>query len=74
MINEKFKIILKDVKDTSEVPKDLNIYYHCLECDDIIPSVPKDNIACRCDNIYIDIDMWRLDIRDYTKFEVVKHI
>jgi len=44
----------------------------CLQCSDVIPSVPEDNISCRCDNIYIDIDMWRLDIDDFEKMEVVK--
>ncbi len=57
--------------NTDQVPKDLNLYYHCKTCGDIIRSVPEDNIGCACGNIFIDKDCWRLVVEDFAAFEVV---
>lgn len=67
-----YTLVGKGYTDTSEVPKDQGLYYKCSRCGEVIPSIPKDNTACSCDNIYIDIDMWRLDIEDFSRMEVVK--
>lgn len=68
----KYDIVVKNIKDTSEAPKDNDLFYRCRNCGGIIPSIPKDNIGCECGNIFIDIEYWRLAIRDYSLFEVVK--
>lgn len=60
--------------DTSQIPKGDDLYYHCLRCGDIYPSWPKDNENCTCNNIVIDIDMNRLAVEDFTKFEVDKKV
>jgi hypothetical protein len=57
--------------DTSQVPRDHNLFYHCKECGDVIPSVPKDNVGCTCGNVIIDKDMHRLSVWDFGQFEVV---
>ena len=67
----RFELLGDNYTDTSEVPKDEDIYYRCLECGEIIPSVPKDNIGCRCGNIFIDKDCWRLVVTDIRKLEVL---
>ena len=67
----RFELLGGNYTDTSEVPKDEDIYYRCLECGEIIPSVPKDNIGCRCGNIFIDEDCWRLVVTDIRKLEVL---
>jgi hypothetical protein len=67
-----FQIIGKNYKNTADVPKDDDIYYRCTDCGDIIPSVPDDNIGCKCGNIYIDKDWWRLVVVDFGKFEVLR--
>ncbi len=72
MKNWDYEIIVADVHDTSEVPKDKDIYYRCKSCGGIIPSLPKDNVGCQCGNVFIDIDYWRLAVDDYSLFEVIK--
>lgn len=41
--------------------------YQCPECGDFIPSRPRDysEASCQCRNLAIDIDMWRLGVRQY---------
>jgi len=72
MNSNEYEVILKNATDTRDIPKGTDLSYRCLSCGDVIPSIPKDNIACQCDNIYIDVDMWRLDVGDYEKMEVVR--
>ncbi len=71
-MKKEYEIVASKIKDTSEAPKDKNLFYRCLSCRGVIPSIPKDNVGCECGNIFIDIDYWRLVIRDYSLFEVVK--
>jgi len=71
-MKKEYEIVVSNIKDPSEAPKDKNLFYRCLYCSGIIPSIPKGNVGCECGNIFIDIDYWRLVIRDYSLFEVVK--
>jgi hypothetical protein len=66
-----FQMIGNNYRSTADVPKDDDIYYRCADCGDIIPSVPDDNIGCKCGNIYIDKEWWRLVVVDLGKFEVL---
>ena len=72
MIENEYKLIGTGYNDTSDVPKDDDIYYRCVDCLDVIPSVPHDNIGCSCGNIFIDKDCWRLVVANMQKLEVVK--
>jgi hypothetical protein len=69
-----FQAVGKNYKNTADVPKDDDIYYRCTDCGDVIPSVPDDNIGCKCGNVYIDKDWWRLVVVDFGKFEVLLKI
>lgn len=60
------------VTDESQAPKGSEIYYHCLACDALVPSQPSDNVGCDCGNIFIDIDYFRLAVRDFAHFEPVR--
>ncbi len=72
MKNIKYEIISDNIKDTSEASKGKDIFYKCTKCQDIIPSIPKDNIGCKCGNIFIDVDYFRLAIDSYNHFQVIK--
>ncbi len=72
MTSNEFEIVATKFKRTSDVPKDGDIFYRCAECGTVIPSVPADNIGCKCGNIFIDKDCWRLVVVDLTKLEVVR--
>ena len=70
----RYEIIPMKITDTSQVPKGKDIYYKCEICGCILPSLPKDNIGCRCGNIFIDIDVFRLAVKDYSKMQVLRRI
>ena len=67
-----FQLIGKNYQDTADVPKEDDIYYRCTDCGDIIPSVPDDNIGCKCGHVYIEKDLWRLVVMDFGKLEVLR--
>jgi hypothetical protein len=41
-------------------PSEDNLYYQCLRCGDTVPSKPREFIRCRCGNISIDPEAYRL--------------
>jgi hypothetical protein len=41
-------------------PAGSTVYYECLHCGEVIPSLPPDSIDCACGNIGIDVDYGRL--------------
>jgi len=74
MKKKQFKIIANSIRDTSEVAKGDNIYYKCTKCKGIIPSAPKDNIGCKCGDIFIDVDCFILHVEDYSKIQVLEKL
>ncbi len=68
----KYEVIKRGIADTSEAPKGKGVFYRGTECGELVSSVPKENVGCRCGNIFIDIDYFRLAVRDDSKFEAVK--
>jgi hypothetical protein len=45
-------------------PAGNGIYYECLKCSNIIPSLPTDSVSCQCGNISIDTDYGRVSVKD----------
>ncbi len=69
---DKYEVVQDRVSDTSQAMKGRDIYYKCEACDGILPSQPKDNVGCSCGNVFVDIDYFRLSIKDYDKFMVLR--
>ena len=69
---DKYEVVQDRVSDTAQAMKGRDIYYKCEACDGIVPSQPKDNIGCSCGNVFVDIDYFRLSIKDYDKFVVLR--
>ena len=67
-----YEIVKRGITDTSKAPRGKDIYYRCTECGGIIPSNPRDNVGCKCGNIFIDFDYFRLAVRNYSNFEAVR--
>ena len=67
-----YQVICNGISDTSKAPHGKEIFYRCMSCGGVIPSEPRDNVGCSCGNIFIDIDYFRLAVRDQTKFQVVQ--
>jgi hypothetical protein len=74
MTSERFAVLGNNYEYFSEIPKDDDIFYRCLNCGVVIPSLPDDNIGCQCGDVYIDLDTWRLFVFDLKKLEVIKKI
>jgi hypothetical protein len=45
-------------------PVDESLFYECVKCGTVLPSKPPDNIGCVCDNVFIDVDWGRINIKD----------
>ena len=74
MSDPNYVVIGINYASTAAVPKDDDIFYRCDDCGDIIPSVPSHNIGCKCGNVFIDKDYWRLIVADLTKLSVLRKI
>lgn len=48
-------------------PAGKGLYYECLVCGDVIPSMPDDDTSCKCRNIMIDVGFSRMVIDDPTR-------
>ena len=43
------------------------IWYECLVCGSVVPSMPKNAAACKCRNIIVDADAGRVSVRDLSR-------
>jgi hypothetical protein len=69
-----YEILMNGIRDSREAIKGKYIFYKCVKCQSIIPSIPKHNINCSCGNIGIDKDLNRLFVEDYSKFLVLRKV
>jgi hypothetical protein len=53
-----------DLSEGGGWPAGEDLYYECLRCGDIIPSLPDKNLECACGNIAIDRDYGRFSAGD----------
>jgi hypothetical protein len=44
------------------------IQYECVNCGDILLSIPMNSMACKCRNIIVDVDAGRVTVKDGNKF------
>jgi hypothetical protein len=44
-----------------------NLYYECLVCGNVLPSMPRENASCMCRNILVNASLGRIEIRDHVK-------
>lgn len=73
-MTETCELLLPKVSDTRDAPKGPDIFYRCLRCGVLIPSQPRENTECRCGNIGIDVDYFRLWVDDFEFFQPVRII
>ncbi len=62
---DQYEVVQDRVSDSSQAMKGRDIYYKCEACDGTDHSQPMDNIGCNCGNVLVDIDYFRLSIKDY---------
>jgi len=74
MTTDEYRIMQDGISASTRAMKGKNIYYKCTKCGDIIPSHPRDNMGCKCDNVFIDIDCFRLVVKEYSHFQVLEKV
>lgn len=52
---------------TTGYPVGPNLYYECLRCGEVLPSLPDDSCQCNCWNIGIEIGFSRIAVDDPTQ-------
>jgi hypothetical protein len=72
MERHQFEIEGRGYRDTAEVPKGEDIFYRCDVCDDHFSSAPYANAGCHCGNVFIDWAAFRLFVRDFETFTVLR--
>ncbi|MDR1494213.1 MAG: hypothetical protein LBT05_16045 [Planctomycetaceae bacterium] len=53
-------------------PKENNLFYECQSCHVEIPSAPKENLCCKCFNIFYDVDEDKFSVQDTSKIALFK--
>jgi hypothetical protein len=53
-------------------PTGKDLFYECLKCGDVIPSMPDDDIYCKCRNIMLDVGFSRMKIFDHSKVRLFR--
>lgn len=72
MVRPKFAIVDLHHQLREALPASDKIFYQCLRCWDILPSLPEDNLYCACKNVSIDIDAGRAGANDETLLRVLE--
>jgi hypothetical protein len=55
-------------------PADASLRYECLECGDIVNSLPKDSTHCSCRNLMIDVDFGRISFRNPKRVRLFREL
>jgi hypothetical protein len=74
MSDGKYEEIVEKYQNSSEVPKGKHLFYRCDACQSIIPSLPKESVACSCGRVGIDVDAWRLWFDEPDQFTVLRSL
>ena len=72
--DDRCEVVGANYKSTSAVPKGRDLLYRCELCGAVISSVSEESVACKCRNISIDADYFRLVVRDLSKLSVVRAV
>lgn len=74
MTKDEYQLVGNNYDHKSDIPKEHDIYYRCLFCESIIASLPDGFVRCKCRNVVIDIDYFRMRVGDFKNFEVLRKI
>lgn len=59
MEKEKFSVVDLHHRPGDALPASDAIFYQCLRCWDVVPSVSENSLYCSCRNISVDVDAGR---------------
>ena len=49
-----------------------DLFYECMRCHKVLPSMPNDNLWCDCYNLCIDVDAVRLGAEDESSIKLIR--
>lgn len=55
---------------TQGYPSGNDLFFECLFCGTIVPTLPGDNTGCACDNLQIDVDNGRVMVRNHNRLKL----
>ncbi len=55
-------------------PAASDLFYQCLRCGDIVPSIPEKATRCTCHNILVDVSYARMNILEPAKAKLFREI
>lgn len=55
-------------------PASSDLYYECMICGFVVPSMPSESTHCDCRNIMIDADYGRIVIQDHSKVRLFTEV
>lgn len=53
-------------------PANHDLFIECLNCGDLTPTLPNENIGCKCLNVFIDVESGRVSIKQEKKIRLVR--
>ena len=68
--SEKMRRIYKSFDTENHPPTGKNLFYECLVCENVIPSLQKGKTTCACKNILIESNSNRVVIRNKSKVKL----
>lgn len=69
-----YELLPLKINNTNQALKGKDIFYKCTNCGGIVSSFTKENIGCNCGNIFIDVDYFRLAVKDFSQFQILKKV
>ncbi len=51
-------------------PVGSNLFYECGVCGHVVPSTATKDVSCKCQNVMVDADAHRIEIRDGAKVKL----
>jgi hypothetical protein len=54
-----------DFDPRSGYPAGRDVFFDCVRCGTVLPSMPLDSMACKCGNVRIDVDYGRIGVTDH---------
>jgi hypothetical protein len=62
----------RDLKPGELYPFAKDLFYECMICGEVIPSMPYDAVDCACHNIWIDAPQGRMGVNDPSKLRLFR--
>ena len=74
MKESEYKTFAENLTEKDRIPRGHKLFYKCGVCDELLPSIPDDNMQCTCGNIQVDVDYFRISVNQMQKFKILEKL